>query len=215
MKLPIKQILKGEVVCSFGWFFRKAASLLEHAPANVLYTPCLGGGGRATAPARAPTPPCPTCRLFPRCPRLRDRPRARGAPRGPAFIDWGGGGAGPLQGATVVRANWGAGAAQSAQPAGSAFSEALAFPRNHFCTSQGPFEPLFSLYSGGGGGGGCPKDGRGPGRLVMLVSSSGCRSGLGRPCPEDVSPALAGVSEQRPVPELRAGRQPLAARPPG
>lgn len=53
----------------------------------------------------------------------------------------------------------GAGGAQSERPAGSAFSEALAFPRNHFCTNLRPIESFFTLYPGGGAGGGCPKDG--------------------------------------------------------
>lgn len=140
----------------------------------------LGGGERVTALARAPTPSHPTCHRFPRCPRLRDRPRAPGATRAPAFIDRAGWGRIPrwerrsreLIGAREGRGR-GAGAAQSAQPSGSAFSEALAFPRNHFCASRGPIEPLFSLYSGGGGGGGCPKDGRGLERPPKVKEAGG------------------------------------------
>lgn len=92
MKLPVKQILKGEVVCSFGWFFRKAASLREHAPANVLYTP-FGRRWESHSPGQRAHP---TVSYLQPVPTLPAPPRPAAGSwippplRAPAFIDWGG-----------------------------------------------------------------------------------------------------------------------------
>lgn len=142
----------------------------------------LGGGGRATARARAPTPSRPTCHRFPRYPRLRERPRALGAPRALAFIHGAGAEAGPARGATVVGANWGGGGgastAQSTEPAGSAFSEALGFPRNHFCMSGAPLSP-FLFTPGAAGEGAAPRMAGVLGRPPKVKEAGGARIILG------------------------------------
>lgn len=206
MKLPIRQILRGkaggEGGCCGDCCFKKP-SVFGNRHLLTCCTLRLGTSGRGSPGLRA----LPD-RVLPAAVSHAARASATGRGlldrRTRPFKDWAGARAGPTRAERrshepMVRGR-DAGTAQSKSPARSAFSEALAFPRNHFCESWRPIEPFFSLYPGGGAGGGCPKEGLGdwgvlPGsrRLVVrTVHSCGVAKVPGRPCLKHVSGGCPG-----------------------
>lgn len=167
MKLPIRQILRGkaggEGGCCGDCCFKKP-SVFGNRHLLTCCTLRLGTSERGSPGLRA----LPD-RVLPAADSHAARASATGRGlldrRTRPFKDWAGARAGLARAERrshepMVRGR-DAGTAQSERPARSAFSEALAFPRNHFCESWRPIEPFFSLYPWSGAGGGFPKEGLG------------------------------------------------------
>lgn len=163
MKLAIRQILKGEVFVRLVVFLGEQP---EQTPANVLYTP-FGQGWESHSPGPRAHPIASYLPPVPTLPAPLGPPAGSWSPASARLLLYMGRGrrrvpCAERRSRELIREREGSCAAQSAQPARSAFSEALSF-REITSARPGPRGVLFSLYSGDGGGGGCPKDGPGVG----------------------------------------------------